>query len=112
MNAVDHEMIGFTPVIAKDVIGDVDNSAYPAINVHIHMMVVTPADAKGPVPVLMMFGRAGFPASQRAVGRGSRQDQRGMEGAAGPAGSVAEGSVRDSIRRGSRSRPRRSSSRS
>ena len=26
------------------------------------MTVVTPANAKGPVPVLMMFGRAGFPA--------------------------------------------------
>jgi hypothetical protein len=62
VKAVDHEMIGFTPVIAKDVIGQVDNSAYPAIDVKIHMTVVTPSAAKGPVPVLMMFGRAGFPA--------------------------------------------------
>jgi hypothetical protein len=61
VNTVDHEMIGFTPVIAKDVEGVVDNSSYPAINVHIHMMVVLPARAKGPVPVLMMFGRAAFP---------------------------------------------------
>jgi hypothetical protein len=59
--AVDHEMIGFTPVIAKDLIGEVDNSSYPAIKVRIHMTLVTPAYAKGPVPVLMMFGRAGFP---------------------------------------------------
>ena len=59
--AVDHEMIGFTPVIAKDLYGDVDNSAYPAIKVRIHMTLVTPANAKGPVPVLMMFGHAGFP---------------------------------------------------
>jgi len=59
--AEDHEMIGFTPVIAKDLIGEVDNSAYPAIKVRIHMTLVTPANAKGPVPVLMMFGRAGFP---------------------------------------------------
>ena len=29
VNTVDHEMIGFTPVIAKDVEGDVDNSSYP-----------------------------------------------------------------------------------
>jgi hypothetical protein len=57
----DHEMVGFTPVVAKDLIGEVDNSAYPAISVKIHMMVVTPANAKGPVPVLMMFGRAAFP---------------------------------------------------
>jgi len=62
VTAVDHEMMGFTPVIAKDLIGEVDNSAYPAIKVRIHMTLVTPANAKGPVPVLMMFGRAGFPA--------------------------------------------------
>src|SRR5215469_5462150 len=58
---VDHEFIGFTPVIAKDLIGEVDNSEYPGISVKIHMTLVTPAMAKGPVPVLMMFGRAGFP---------------------------------------------------
>jgi hypothetical protein len=61
VTTVDHEMIGFTPVIAKDLIGEVDNSEYPAISVKIHMTLVTPANAKGPVPVLMMFGRAGFP---------------------------------------------------
>ena len=58
----DHEMIGFTPVIAKDLIGIVDNSSYPAITVKLHMTLVTPATTRGPVPVLMMFGRAGFPA--------------------------------------------------
>jgi hypothetical protein len=61
VTAVDHEMIGMTPVIVKDLIGQVDNSSYPAIDVKIHMTLVTPAAAKGPVPVLMMFGRAGFP---------------------------------------------------
>jgi hypothetical protein len=61
VNTEDHEMIGFTPVIAKDVEGIVDNSSFPAIPVHIHMMVVLPVRAKGPVPVLMMFGRAAFP---------------------------------------------------
>jgi hypothetical protein len=61
VNATDHEMIGFTPVIAKDLTGTVDNSTDPSISVHIHMTLVTPANAKGPVPVLMMFTRAGFP---------------------------------------------------
>ena len=61
VTTVDHEMIGFSPVIAKDLTGTVDNSSYPAISVKIHMTVVTPANAKGPVPVLMMFARAGFP---------------------------------------------------
>ena len=61
VTAVDRELIGFTPVIAKDLIGEVDNSSCPAITVKIHMTVVTPANAKAPVPVLMEFTRAGFP---------------------------------------------------
>jgi hypothetical protein len=61
VTAVDREMIGFTPVVAKDLIGLADNSSYPQITVRIHMTLVTPAKAKGPVPVLVMFGRAGFP---------------------------------------------------
>lgn len=61
ISAVDHEMIGFHPVIAKDLIGEVDNSEFPSISVKIHMTLVTPATAKGPVPVLMMFSKAGFP---------------------------------------------------
>lgn len=61
VTAVDHEFIGFTPVLAKDLIGEADNSSDPAISVKIHMTVVTPARANGPVPVLMMFGPAGFP---------------------------------------------------
>ena len=46
---------------AKKLVGHVDNSACPAINVDIKMVVVTPADAKGPVPLLMMFGQANLP---------------------------------------------------
>ncbi len=68
VTAVDHEMMGFTPVIAKDLIGEVDNSASPSIHVRIHMTLVTPANSKGPVPVLMMFGRAGFPAPNEPSG--------------------------------------------
>lgn len=40
----------------KALVGHVDNSAFPEINVDIRMTVVTPAAAKKPVPVLMMFG--------------------------------------------------------
>ncbi len=58
----DREFVGWTPVIAKQLVGHVDNSAYPLINVEINMMLVVPANAKGPVPVLMMFGRPSFPA--------------------------------------------------
>ena len=59
---VDRENVGFRPVIAKEVIGHVDNSAYPAIDVNIRMILVVPANAQKPVPVLIMFGPANFPA--------------------------------------------------
>ncbi|MDE3103582.1 MAG: acetylxylan esterase [Acidobacteriota bacterium] len=62
VTAVDHERIGFTPVLVKDLIGEVVDKATPGIVVKMHMTLVTPSQAKGPVPVLMMFGRAGFPA--------------------------------------------------
>jgi hypothetical protein len=61
VTAVDHEFLGFSQVTAKDIVGEVDNSSYPGISVKIHMTLVTPAMARGPVPVLIMFGPAGFP---------------------------------------------------
>ena len=54
-------MVGSHPVVAKQLVGHVDNSSYPPINVDIQMTLVTPADASGPVPVMMMFGRGGLP---------------------------------------------------
>jgi hypothetical protein len=60
--ATDREFVGFTPVVAKKLVGHVDNSTYSAVSVDISMMLVTPVNAKGPVPVLMMFGPAKFPA--------------------------------------------------
>ena len=53
--------IGGVPVIAKQLVGHVDNSSYPAISVDIQMALVTPADAKTKVPVLMMFGNGAMP---------------------------------------------------
>jgi hypothetical protein len=58
----DREFVARTPVIARQLVGHVDNSDYPLIDVNINMMVVIPANAKGPVPVLMMFGGPSFPA--------------------------------------------------
>jgi hypothetical protein len=52
------------PVVAKQLVGHVDNSAYPDITVNIQLTLVTPASAKHPVPVLMMFsgfGPGGLP---------------------------------------------------
>jgi hypothetical protein len=60
--ASEKEMVAFHPVIAKQLVGHVDNSSYPLINVNLRMTLVTPADVKGPVPVLIMFGPSRFPA--------------------------------------------------
>ncbi|HEV2480668.1 MAG TPA: endo-1,4-beta-xylanase [Puia sp.] len=55
--------VGDVPVVAREMVGHVDNSAYPAIDVDIRMVVVLPVNVKGPVPVLMLFGRASLPAA-------------------------------------------------
>ncbi|MGH2566622.1 MAG: hypothetical protein ACRDE5_19030, partial [Ginsengibacter sp.] len=63
VKVTDREFVNRTPVIAKMLVGHVDNSSYPLINVDINMMLVVPMNVKGPVPVLMMFsGRPSFPA--------------------------------------------------
>jgi len=64
VKVTDREFIfpGFIPVVAKQIVGHVDNSNYPLINVDIKMMLVLPMNVKGPVPVLMMFGQPSFPA--------------------------------------------------
>jgi hypothetical protein len=53
--------VGDEPVVARRVIGHVDNSAHPDITVDIKMAVVLPAGAKKPVPVLIMFGWGNMP---------------------------------------------------
>ncbi|MBN2636947.1 MAG: hypothetical protein JXR61_11810 [Prolixibacteraceae bacterium] len=58
----DYERIGFTPVVAKKLVGRVDNSEYPLIDVNIDAVLVVPTNVEGPVPVLMMFGRPSLPA--------------------------------------------------
>lgn len=60
---VDWEVTGTThtnnsdiPVITKQLVGHVNNSAYPLIKVDIDLTLTTPANAKEPVPVMMEFG--------------------------------------------------------
>jgi hypothetical protein len=40
-------------VVMKKLVGHVDNSLYPKVRVDIQLTLATPADAKGPVPVIM-----------------------------------------------------------
>lgn len=52
-----HDTIGGVAVVTKDLVGHVDNSAWPAITVDIRAQLVTPADAQGrAVPVIVMNG--------------------------------------------------------
>jgi hypothetical protein len=62
VNITDKEFVNRIPVIAKEIVGHVDNSSYPLINVDIKMVVVLPTNVKGPVPVLIMFGFPALPA--------------------------------------------------
>ena len=44
------------PVMAKRLVGHVDNSSSPSIKVDIQLSLTTPADAAGQVPVMIEFG--------------------------------------------------------
>jgi lysophospholipase L1-like esterase len=48
--------VGGITAITKTLVGHVDNSSYPLIKVDIQASVTTPADAPGPVPVMVEFG--------------------------------------------------------
>ncbi len=50
--------VGVFPVTEKHLVGHADNSAYPSIEVDIEMTLVTPGNAKAPVPVMIMFSSA------------------------------------------------------
>src|SRR3989440_576245 len=51
---------GVFPVVEKQLVGRVDNSSYPSISVDMQMTLVTPGNANGPVPVMIMFSSAAF----------------------------------------------------
>jgi hypothetical protein len=52
--------LGETAAVKKQLSGQVDNSRCPEISVNISMVVVTPKEVTGKVPLLMMFGFTGF----------------------------------------------------
>jgi len=62
-------MNGDVPIITKELVGHVNNSSYPQVTVDIQLSLSTPANAKGPVPVIMQFG-GGFGPGRGAAGRG------------------------------------------
>jgi len=54
-------MLAGHPIVGKQLVGHVDNSAYPGIKVDIQMTLVVPAASKAPVPIMMMFGGRTIP---------------------------------------------------
>jgi len=77
------DKVGDVPVVTKRLVGHVDNSSYPPITVDIQLMLTTPANATGPVPVILEFG-FGAPGN-RGPGRGPVPPSgRGMPAATGP----------------------------
>jgi hypothetical protein len=49
----EEQKLGDVPVIIKQLLGRVDNSSYPHVEVNIQVSVTTPADAKTAVPLIM-----------------------------------------------------------
>ena len=73
------EKNGDFAIVTKKLLGHVDNSSYPLLSVDIEMNLSTPANAPGPVPVIIEFGST-RPFVPRAPGAA------GAPGAARPAG--------------------------
>jgi len=49
-------MNGDFAIVTKQLVGHVDSSAYPQVTVDIQATLTTPANAPGPVPVMILFG--------------------------------------------------------
>ncbi|MFO0844844.1 MAG: hypothetical protein U0797_21005 [Gemmataceae bacterium] len=56
VTATERQTVGEVPVVTKRLVGRVDNSSYPLVSVNIQLTLTTPAEAKGPVPVMLEFG--------------------------------------------------------
>ncbi|MFL6436350.1 MAG: alpha-glucuronidase family glycosyl hydrolase [Terriglobales bacterium] len=76
------EMSGDIPVITREAIGHVDNSADPLIDVQLQLTLSTPTNASGPVPVIMEFGFS--PEFLAAFARRLRGVVPGSPGSTGP----------------------------
>ncbi len=74
---------GDVPIVTKILKGHVDNSMDPDIKVDIDLMLVTPAKATKPVPVVMQFGFP-FNAGRGLAGRGPLPPGMAGRGPAGP----------------------------
>ena len=88
-----------SPVVTKRLVGHVDNSAYPQITVDIQLTLTTPANAAGPVPVMMEFG---FVLRRQGGRQGRRRRRQGRPVAGSSRCSRRAGATRSSSRTASR----------
>ncbi len=84
-----NEKNGDVPVVVTKLVGHVDNASCLEITVDIQLTLTTPADAAGPVPVIMEFGFGGFgprPGGPGAAGKAALKKAvgPGAPGGGGP----------------------------
>lgn len=77
---------GDISVITKQLVGHVDNSSCPQIDVDIQLTLTTPADASGPVPAMLDFGFGNIPGFG---GRGRTGGTNNIAGTNHPGGTNA-----------------------
>jgi lysophospholipase L1-like esterase len=75
--------LGGRAAVGKQLVGRITSPVHPALNVNIQMTLVTPADAAGPVPVMIMFGGGVLP---QALGGPAPARRGGGPPPAAPAG--------------------------
>ncbi len=72
VTATTNGMNGEFPIITKTLVGHVDNASFPAIKVDIGLSLTVPANAVGPVPVMMVFSGGGLAGAARGGDAGVR----------------------------------------
>ncbi len=77
---------GTVPVITKQLAGHVDHSSYPLVTVTIQATLTVPANAAGPVPVMLQFGFLGGFGRRGAFGGIGRTNVPSRTNAFGRAG--------------------------
>jgi hypothetical protein len=86
------QVLNNIPVNVKQLIGHVDNSSYPAINVDMQLTLTVPKSATRAVPVIMVFGGQDFLAPRPAAGGFGGPPRVG-----GPGGAPAQKSAQQQI---------------
>jgi hypothetical protein len=78
--------VGQHDVNARRLQGKVDNSTYPGVEVNIDVVLVIPANATGPVPVMIMFGNGRMPGAPPPAGPPGGAPRGGVPAVAPAAG--------------------------